>query len=787
VGHNWRVAAETCQDPSSVPERRHSGRVEALIARATLDQKLAQLVGLWAGASRTDGVAPMQDRLLADEQHFETFAADGLGQLTRHYGTTPLESGMARGLLAERQEWLRTSTPLGIPAVVHEECLTGVLAWGATCYPTPLAWGATFDPALIGEMANRIGEDMRALGIHQGLGPVLDVVRDLRWGRVEECIAEDPHLVGAIGSAYVAGLESTGRVATLKHFLGYSNSRAGRNVAPVGAGPRELAEVFLPPFERAIREGGARSVMNSYTEIDGVPVAADPDLLTGLLRDDVGFTGTVVSDYFTVPFLVENHRVAGSLGEAAALTLAAGIDVELPTGSGYLAPLRELVMDGAVSELLVDRALGRVLAQKEQLGLLDDDWVPDRTSPIDLDSAANCDVARRVAEESIVLLSNDGLLPLGGAALDGIRRVAVIGPNALSPESMLGCYSFVNHVLTRHPDVDRGIEVQTVAEAVMAEFGGVGTGAELAFDVVAGCAHTGDDRSGFDEARAAAAGADLAIVVVGDRSGMFGLGTSGEGCDVVDLELPGVQRELVELVLDTGVPTILVLVTGRAYVLDGLVDRARATVQAFLPGQEGATAIAGVLSGRVAPSGRLPIGIPTGLGTQPSTYLHPRLGEANTMSAADPTPAFPFGFGLGYTEFETTNLVPDVAEVATDGTVTLSVRVTNVGERAGAEVVQLYLRGRVAEVTRPVVELVAFDKVTLEAGASTTVHFTLPSRTLSFIGRGMERVVAPGELEFFVGSDCRTALVETRVTLTGERRVVPKSEFTVASAWHTAD
>lgn len=763
-----------------------SDRVESLIASSTLDQKLAQLVGLWAGALRTDGVAPLQERLLADEQHFETFARDGLGQLTRHYGTTPIEAGMARGLLAERQQWLRTSTPHGIPAVVHEECLTGVLAWGATSYPTPLAWGATFDPALVNELASRIGDDLRALGVHQGLAPVLDVVRDLRWGRVEECIGEDPHLVGAIGSAYVAGLESTGRIATLKHFLGYSGSRAGRNVGPVGAGPRELAEVFLPPFERAIREAGARSVMNSYTEIDGMPVAADVALLTGLLRDRLGFSGTVVADYFAIPFLQTNHGVAASLGGAAALALRAGIDVELPTGSAYREPLRELVLDGEIPEALVDRALRRVLAQKEGLGLLDGGSLPVVTSALDLNSPANRDVARRVAEESIVLLSNDGTLPLADPPGPPLRRVAVIGPNALSPESLLGCYSFVNHVLVRHPGVDRGIDVPTVAEALAAEFAAVWPGVD--FDVVRGCAHIGEDRSEFAAARDVAAGAELAIVVVGDRSGMFGTGTSGEGCDVTSLELPGVQRELVELVLDTGVPTILVLVTGRAYVLDGLVERASATIQAFLPGQEGAAAIAGVVSGRVVPSGRLPVGMPTGRGTHPSSYLHPLLGEANGMSAADPTPAFPFGFGLSYTRFEAAGLRAEVDEVPIDGTVALSLRVTNVGERDGDEVVQLYLRAPVAEVTRPVVQLLAFQRVTLKRGASAAVRFELPTRTLSFIGRDLQRVVDPGELAFFVGSDCRTPVVEATVSLCGRRRVVPDSEFAVArSTWHTLD
>ena len=759
-------------------------RIDAIVATASLDEKLAQLVGLWAGASRADGVAPMQDRLLADARHLEEFARAGLGQLTRHYGTTPLDATKARELLVERQRWLREHTSLGLPAVVHEECLTGVMAWGATSYPTPLAWGATFDQELIRALGERIGDDLRSLGVHQGLGPVLDVVRDLRWGRVEECIAEDPHLVGALGSAYVAGLESTGTIATLKHFVGYSGSRGGRNLGPVGAGPRELEEVFLPPFERAIREGGARSVMNSYAEIDGMPVASDPRLLTGILRERWGFNGTVVADYFAIPFLQHNHRVADSPAAAAALALTAGIDVELPTGSTYLEPLRSAIAAGEVDERLVDRALVRVLRQKEQLGMLEGDDV-DTTKALNLDSPANRELARRIAEESVVLLRNDGALPLADGRLGRPSSVAIIGPNADSATSLLGCYSFVNHVLSRHPDTAMGIDVPTVADAVEAELAGIWP--EVRFGRALGCEPTGDDRSGFVAARELAAGSELAVVVVGDRSGMFGRGTSGEGCDVASLELPGVQRELVETVLSTGVPTILVLVTGRPYILDGLVERAAAILQAFLPGQEGASAIAGVLSGRVVPSGRLPVGIPTSRGTQPTGYLHPLLGEANGMSAADPTPAFPFGFGLSYTRFASGKLRCDSPEVPADGIVTIEVDVTNIGERTGSEVVQLYARGAVARVTRPVVELLAFQRVTLDPGETACARFELPTRTLSFVDTELHRVVQPGPRTFFVGSDCRTPLAEATVELTGSLRVVLDSEFAVArTGWHTA-
>lgn len=750
----------------------HDG-LDALLGVLSPDARLAQLVGLWAGAKRTDDAAPLQERLVADGVHFEEFAAAGLGQLTRHYGTTPLDPEEARALLAQRQVWLRDSTPAGIPAVVHEECLTGVLAWKAIAYPTPLAWGATFDPDLVERMAARIGADLRALGVHQGLAPVVDVVRDLRWGRVEECISEDPMLVGALGSAYVRGLEGEGRVATLKHFAGYSASRAGRNHGSVPMGRRELEDVILPPFERAIREGGARSVMNAYTELDGMPAAADASLLTGVLRERWGFTGTVVADYFAIAFLESMHGVAADLGQAAALALRAGIDVELPTGSAYLAPLQALVESGEVSEELVDRALRRVLVQKAQLGLLDGGGMPEE-GPIELDGPEHRAIAREVAEASVVLVENRGALPVSAPA-----RIAVVGPNADDVPALFGCYSFVNHVLTRHPEVALGIEVATVLDAVRAEF----PGAEVHH--APGCAPTGDDRAGFDEAVRLAAAADVAVVVLGDRAGMFGKGTSGEGCDAVDLRLPGVQHELAQAIVATGTPVVLVLVTGRPYELRDLAGSAAAIVQAFFPATEGAAAVAGVLSGRVNPSGRLPVGLPADHAPQPSTYRHVRLDGRTGVSSADPSPRYPFGHGLSYTTFEHGTPSLAATEVPTDGVVVLRVVVRNAGDRAGADVVQVYATDPLASVTRPVRELVAFARVDLTAGERRTVEFRLPSRVFSFTDAAVQRVVEPGRIHLAVAPDAGAEGASVAVELTGPRRVVPAAEFAVAS-WSVA-
>ena len=321
-------------------------------------------------------MAPMQDQFSEEQPPLDELIKNGLGQLTRVFGSRPVPAAAGMRALAGLQARIVASSRFGIPAVAHEECLTGFAAWGATIYPTSLAWGASFDPALVGEMAAAFGATMRAAGVHQGLAPVLDVTRDYRWGRVEETIGEDPYLVGTVGTAYVQGLQSAGLQATLKHFAGYSASRAGRNHAPVSMGPREFADVILPPFEMAIRIGGARSVMPTYIDRDGVPASADPNLLTALLRDELGFDGVVVSDYFAVSFLQLQHRVAADPAGAAALALAAGLDVELPSTRCYGDPLLAAVTAGDVPEELIDRAAARVLRQKLELGLLDPGWSP---------------------------------------------------------------------------------------------------------------------------------------------------------------------------------------------------------------------------------------------------------------------------------------------------------------------------------------------------------------------------------------------------------------------------
>ncbi|WP_046730605.1 glycoside hydrolase family 3 N-terminal domain-containing protein [Streptomyces humi] len=735
-------------------------RVDDLLSRMTLEEKTAQLYGVWVGAaSDGDGVAPLQREMTADYDWNELITL-GLGQLTRSFGTAPVAPALGARALARAQRRITAAGRFGIPAIAHEECLAGFTAWQATAYPVPLAWGAAFDPPLVEELGRRIGEDLRSVGVHQGLAPVLDVVRDPRWGRVEETIGEDPYLVGTIGTAYVRGLESAGIVATLKHFAGYASSAGARNLAPVRAGVREFADITLPPFEMALREGGARSVMAAYNDTDGVPASADPRLLTDLLRTDWEFEGTVVADYFGIGFLQTLHRVAGTEAEAAHLALAAGIDVELPTLKCYGRPLVAAVAEGTVPEALVDRAARRVLRQKCELGLLDEDWEPPREGPVDLDSADNRALARRLAEESVVLLDNpDGVLPLPSDT-----RIAVVGPRAADALAMLGCYSFPSHVLTHHPEVDPGISIPTVLESLRSEL----PDAKVTF--AEGCDVSDPDTSGFEEAVARAAEADVCVAVLGDRAGLFGRGTSGEGCDVTDLALPGVQADLLDTLLTTGVPVVLVLLTGRPYALGRWHGRLGAVVQAFFPGEEGGPAVAGLLSGRVNPSGRLPVSVPRVPGGQPWTYLQPPLGLAGEVSNLDPTPLYPFGHGRSYTDFLWEPVSPGAAEIATDGSHDVTVTVRNTGERAGAEVVQLYLHDPVASVTRPDVRLIGYQRVELAPGESRRVTFRFHADLSAFTDRDGARVVEPGALELRVAASSAETRATVRLRLTGPVR-----------------
>ena len=771
VTHPWR-------DPS----RPTAERVADLVGRMTLDEKLAQLASVWIDAAGdSDGVAPNHDEFGGEQPPFDQLIGNGLGQLTRVFGTRPVPPASGARTLAALQARIVAASRFGIPAVAHEECLTGFATWSATIYPTPLAWGASFDPGLIHDMATAIGEGMHAVGVHQGLAPVLDVIRDARWGRTEETIGEDPYLVGVIGTAYVSGLQSAGVLATLKHFAGYSASRAGRNMAPVSIGQREFTDVILPPFEMAVRLGGARAVMPSYTDIDGVPVHADAGLLGHTLREELGFTGLVVSDYYAVSFLEVRHAIAGSPGSAAALALAAGVDVELPSVRCYGAPLREAVATGYVGEHIVDRAVTRVLGQKCELGMLDPGWSPipaqnppdlglvsPDLAPVasdlglaapDLDSPAGRALARRLAEESVILLAN----PAGTLPLPPGTKVAVIGPLADDPLAFFGCYTMPRHLGGSHPDLAAGVDVTTVLGALRADLPDT--------RYARGCDVRSADQSGFAEAVATARSADVVVAVVGDEAGLFGRGTSGEGCDATELRLPGAQQDLLHALAGTGTPVVAVLVTGRPYAIGEVAGELAAVVQAFFPGQEGGRAIAGVLTGRVVPSGKLPAEMPGSPAGQPSSYLRSPLAAGHGASSVDPAPLYAFGRGLSYTTFGYSDLGISEMEVdAADGVTEIFCTVRNTGSRTGAEVVQLYLSDPVAQVVRPIRWLAGFARVLLEPGQARQVVFRLHADRTAFCGLSGERIVEPGEIGVAVGGASDDLPLRGSFILTGQER-----------------
>ncbi len=526
-------------------------------------------------------------------------------------------------------------------------------------------------------------------------------------------------------------------------------------------------------------------------------------MFTELLRNEWGFEGTVVSDYWAVPFLATMHRVAADPDAAGALALTAGTDVELPDTIGFGGGLVERVKDGTLSEDLIDRAARRLLLQKAHLGLLDPDWTPagsvatgpdgvsrsadadnesgsggsvavgiesgrDGSAAIDLDSPANRALARELAERSIVLLDAGSALPLLGDDRPALQRIAVVGPCADDPRTFMGCYAFPNHVLPRYPDRDLGIEVLSAVDALGKELPGVNV------LHTRGCPVLGDDRSGFSEAVDNARNADLCIAYVGDLSGLFGHGSSGEGCDAEDLRLPGVQAELLEQLLDTGTPVVVVVVSGRPYALGDFADRAAGLVQAFLPGQEGGRAIAGVLSGRINPGGKLPVQIPRNAGGQPATYLQPPLGSAESagISGLETVPLYPFGFGSSYTTFEVDDLRLSSTEIPTDGEFTATVRVRNTGNRAGDEVVQLYLHDVIAQVARPVKLLTGFARVQLEPQAAVDVTFHVHADRTAYSGPDLRRIVEAGDLEVLVGTSSSDLPCREIVRLTGNTRVV---------------
>ncbi len=750
-----------------------SERAEELLKKMTLEEKVAQLGAIWGY------------ELLTENGEFSVEKAEellkyGIGQITRPGGVTNFTPEEAAEFVNNIQRYLVENTRLGIPAIMHEECLAGYMGLGATVFPQPIAMASTWEPKLVRKVTEAIRKDLKKVGASQGLAPVLDVARDPRWGRVEETFGESPYLVARFGVEYVKGLQgddiSKGVVATAKHFVGYSASEGGKNWAPTNIPVRELREVFLFPFEAAVKEAGIYSIMNSYSEIDGVPCASSYELLTEILRNEWFFNGLVVSDYFSVELLHSFHRLAKDKAEAGKVALEAGIDVELPKTDTF-AFLVELVRKGVLDEKVVDRAVLRVLTLKFALGLFENPYV---TKIEKLDD--HRELALEVSRKSVTLLKNNGILPL-----KKYMKVALIGPSVDDARLLLGDYCYLAHIKVFIENVNETafnaprFNIKKVEEIVNEYMSNIPTildefkKRDIKHTYSKGCEVTGNSKDLFDEALQVAKESDVIVTVVGDKSGLTLDCTTGESRDCANLKLPGVQEELILELSKVGKPIVVVLITGRPYSLKSIVDKVDAIIQLWLPGETGAQAVVEALYGEINPSGKLPISFPRSAGQIPVFhYVKPSGGRSQWHGRyvdEDVKPLFPFGHGLSYTSFEYSNLFVE-KETSTDGIISVTLDVENTGKMYGEETVQLYISREFGSVTRPVKELKGFHKVGLNPGERKKVSFKIPTEILAYYDRNMMLSIEPGTYKVMMGSSSEDIRLEGTFEVVGEKKII---------------
>jgi beta-glucosidase len=736
-------------------------RVEDLLARMTLEEKVAQMMCLW-NAKRQ--ITDAQGRF--DPTRAPKWFRVGIGRIER-----PSDGHGARAqaeFTNAIQRWVKENTRLGIPVIFHEEALHGLQGREATSFPQAIGLASTWNPELVERVFAAVAREVRARGAQQVLAPVVDVARDPRWGRFEETYGEDPYLVARLGLAAVRGFQGGGKtipadrvIATLKHMTGHGQPESGMNVGPAPFGERTLRDVFFPPFELAVKQGHARSLMPSYNEVDGIPSHANRWMLRDVLRGEWGFDGTIVSDWQAIRQLATRHHVAADDADAARQALAATADVELPDVETYHT-LVEQVKQGKVSKAAINDAVRRLLRDKFELGLFENPYVdPARADEISGASATR-PLALEAARQAIVLLQNrGGLLPLSA---DKTRRVAVIGPHAA--EVMLGGYSGVprhsvsilegirkrlgESATVTHAEGVRITEDSSFTRGPQPLIGGTRSQARWSADRVV-LADTGANRRRIADAVALARASDVAIVVVGDneQTAREAYAENHLG-DRSDLRLMGQQEELVRAVIDTGKPTVLVLINGRPPAIPELAERAPAILEGWYLGQEGGTAVAEVLFGDVSPSGKLPVCFPRSVGQLPLFYNHKPTARRGYLFAST-RPLFPFGHGLSYTAFAYSAPTVTPARIPPDGRATVSVDVSNTGSRVGDEIVQLYIRAEVSRATRPVMELKGFRRITLTPSEKRMLTFQLGPEQLSYHGPDRKRVVEPGRFRVMVG------------------------------------
>jgi beta-glucosidase len=739
------------------PLRPIDERVADLLNRMTLEEKVAQMLCIWDKKKTMlfDAEGTFRPDLLPE--HLK----HGIGQIARLSDTNGGQTARGMAELAnELQKYFVEGTRLGIPVIFHEECLHGLAAKEATSYPQPIGLASTFDPVLVESLYAAIADDARSRGAHQALTPVVDVARDPRWGRVEETFGEDTYLAAQMGIAAVKGFQGDARftdkkhvIATLKHFAAHGQPESGMNCGPVNISERVLRDTFLSVFRDVIRKAGAISVMASYNEIDGVSSHASKWLLRDVLRGEWGFTGYVVSDYYAVAELhlreeAVSHSMAKDKAEAAKLAVDAGVNIEFPDPDCY-PNLVAMVRSGEVREEVIDELVAALLTYKFVLGLFDDPYVDPALTQSETRLENDRPLALRSALETITLLKNDGgLLPLDPAKK---QTIAVIGPNA--DRVMLGGYSGTpKHTTT----VLQGIKEKIGGDArvVYSEGCKITVGGSWNDDPVT-LPDPDEDRRMIRDAVAVAQAADLIVLVVGDneQTSREAWNKSHMG-DRACLDLFGMQNELVRAMIETGKEIVVVLFNGRPVSINAINERVPAVLECWYLGQEAGTAIADVLFGNYNPGGKLPISVPRSAGHLPCYYNYKPSARRGYL-ADDVTPLFPFGFGLSYTTFAFSTPVLDKTTIATDESVRVSVDVTNTGGRIGDEVVQLYIRDVFSSVTRPVKELKGFTRITLGAGETQRVVFTLLPEHLAFTNIDKQFVVEPGEFTIMVGSSSR--------------------------------
>jgi beta-glucosidase len=748
-------------------------KVASLIHLMTVEEKIAQLGAYW--------VYDLQSKGKLDTVKIQQKLKNGIGQITRNAGACnlmPLETARSANRL---QKFLKEETRLGIPAIIHEECCAGVMSAGSTIFPQMIGLASTFRPELAEQMTTTIRHQMRAVGAHQGLAPVLDVARDPRWGRVEETFGEDPSLVSQFGVAYIKGLQSedlsNGVMATGKHFVGHSFSQGGLNCGPVHLGPRDLWDTYLLPFQAAIRDAGLASMMNAYPELDGEVVAASRRILTGLLRETLGFDGVVVSDYEAITMIHNYHFAAETRREAAVKALNAGIDVELPSVTCYGEDLLQALKAGEISMDTIDLSVSRHLQKKFELGLFDDPFVDEGSVLSVYETNTDRDLAYEIACQSLVLLKNDGTLPLQ----KNLKSIAVIGPNADSSRNLMGDYSFtaVAELLTFMPDPNSAFatmtqkEVQTPSVYVPTILEAItkAAGSTIKVTYEKGCEVDSQDESGFKKAIQAASQAEVVILVMGGRSGLTLENTTGEFRDATDLGLPGVQEKLITVIVDVGKPTVLVLNNGRPAAIPEIVEKTNAILEAWIPGEEGARAVADALFGKVNPGGKLPISIPRSAGQVPVFYNHKPSGMRSNIFGDyynEPVkPLFPFGHGLSYASFQFSHLSINKSTFTPEETINISLQIKNTSEIKGDEVVQLYMHDEVASLPRPVKELKDFKRVTLTPGESKTITFHMQPAHMAYYDENLELMIEPGKFKVMIGSSSEDIRLEGEFRISG--------------------